>query len=567
MLTALSIRDIVLVDALDLDVRDGLTVLTGETGAGKSIILDALGLALGARGDAGLVRAGAKQASATAVFTAPDDAALLELIGEKGFDVAPGEDLILRRVVGSDGRSRAFVNDQPAGVTALREIGQALVEVHGQHETVGLLDWKTHRALLDNYGGLQPQLSGVAAASERLKIADRDVADLIAAAADAAAHAEELTHNLADLDELDPRPDEETELAGERAVLGAAEKAMGDLTDARASLGGDKLSRNLAAALRAVEHARTRAGQSGVEADHPLMQKLGAAAEAIDRTLVEAEEALACVDAAAGAFDFEPGRLDKTEERLFALRAAARKLNTSVELLPVLRERFREQLRMIESGADAIAEAERRAAEAREGYDLAATLLTSAREAAAERLTTSVMEELGPLKLERARFRVAFEPVADGRRGPLGVETVRFEIATNAGTPFGPLDAIASGGELARFALAMKAALAGREDQRQPVMIFDEVDQGVGGAVAEAVGTRLERLSRGAQVLVVTHSPQVAARGHAHWKVRKADAGGMTTTTVDTLDDDQRREEIARMLSGATVTDEARAAARALIGA
>ncbi|GAA0619431.1 DNA repair protein RecN [Brevundimonas kwangchunensis] len=567
MLTALSIRDIVLVDVLDLDVRDGLTVLTGETGAGKSIILDALGLALGARGDAGLVRAGAKQASATAVFTAPEDSALLELISEKGFDVAPGEDLILRRVVASDGRSRAFVNDQPAGVTALREIGQALVEVHGQHETVGLLDWKTHRALLDNYGGLQPQLVGVAQAAERLKTAEREVADLIAAAADAAAHAEELTNNLADLDELDPRPDEETELAGERAVLGAAEKAMGDLTDARASLGGDKLSRNLAAALRAVEHARTRAGQSGVEADHPLMQKLGAAAEAIDRTLVEAEEALACVDAAAGAFDFEPGRLDKTEERLFALRAAARKLNTSVELLPILRERFREQLRMIESGADAIAEAQQRAAEAREGYDLAATLLTSAREAAAERLTTSVMEELGPLKLERARFRVAFEPVADGRRGPLGVETVRFEIATNAGTPFGPLDAIASGGELARFALAMKAALAGREDQRQPVMIFDEVDQGVGGAVAEAVGTRLERLSRGAQVLVVTHSPQVAARGHAHWKVRKADVGGMTTTTVDALDDDQRREEIARMLSGATVTDEARAAARALIGA
>lgn len=566
MLTALSIRDIVLVDALDLDVRDGLTVLTGETGAGKSIILDALGLALGARGDAGLVRAGAKQASATAVFAAPDDVALLDLISDKGFDVAPGEDLILRRVVGSDGRSRAFVNDQPAGVTALREIGQALVEVHGQHETVGLLDWKTHRALLDNYGGLQPQLAGVAQAAERLKTAEREVADLIAAAADAAAHAEELTNNLADLDELDPRPDEETELAGERAVLGAAEKAMGDLTDARASLGGDKLSRNLAAALRAVEHARTRAGQSGVEADHPLMQKLTAAAEAIDRTLVEAEEALACVDAAAGAFDFEPGRLDKTEERLFALRAAARKLNTSVELLPVLRERFREQLRMIESGADAIAEAERRAAEAREGYDLAATLLTSAREAAAERLTTSVMGELGPLKLERAHFRVAFEQVADGRRGPLGVETVRFEIATNAGTPFGPLDAIASGGELARFALAMKAALAGREDQRQPVMIFDEVDQGVGGAVAEAVGTRLERLSRGAQVLVVTHSPQVAARGHAHWKVRKADAGGMTTTTVDALDDDQRREEIARMLSGATVTDEARAAARALIG-
>jgi DNA repair protein RecN (Recombination protein N) len=566
MLTALSIRDIVLVDALDLEVEGGLTVLTGETGAGKSIILDALGLALGARADAGLVRAGAKQASATAVFTAPDDPALIALIGERGFDVIPGEELILRRTLAADGRSRAFVNDQPAGVTALREIGQALVEVHGQHETVGLLDWKTHRALLDAYGGLQPQLGGVAAAADRLKSAERAVADLKAAAADAASRAEELTLNLADLDALDPRADEETELAGERALLGAAEKAIADLADARTQLGGDKLSQKLSAALRAVEHARQRAGQAGTDPEHPLLQKLEAAAEAIDRTMVEAEEAIACVDAAASAFDFEPGRLDKAEERLFALRAAARKLNASVENLPVLRVRFREQMRLIEDGAEAIAAADRAASAAREAYDVAAMLLTSAREAAAERLTAAVMTELGPLKLDRAQFRVAFEPVSEGRRGPLGVETVRFEIATNAGTPFGPLDAIASGGELARFALAMKAALAGREDQRQPVMIFDEVDQGVGGAVAQAVGERLQRLSSGAQVLVVTHSPQVAARGHAHWKVRKADAGGQTTTTVDVLDDATRREEIARMLSGAVITDEARAAARALIG-
>ena len=566
MLTALSIRDIVLVDALDLEVEGGLTVLTGETGAGKSIILDALGRALGARADAGLVRAGAKQASATAVFAAPDDPALIELISGKGFEVAPGEELILRRTLSSDGRSRAFVNDQPAGVAALREIGQALVEVHGQHETVGLLDWKTHRALLDAYGGLQPQLDGVARAAERLKAAEQTVATLKAEAAEAAARAGELADNLADLDALDPQPDEEAELAGERAILGAAEKAIADLSDARAQLGGDKLARNLAAALRAVEHARQRAGQAGAEPDHPILQRLSAAAEAIDRTLVEAQEAIAAVDAAADAFDFEPGRLDKAEERLFALRAAARKLNTSVELLPVLRVRFREQLRLIEDGAEAITAAERAASAAREAYDAAATLLTSAREAAAERLTAAVMQELGPLKLERARFRVAFEPVAEGRRGPLGVETVRFEIATNAGTAFGPLDAIASGGELARFALAMKAALAGREDQRQPVMIFDEVDQGVGGAVAEAVGTRLQRLSQGAQVLVVTHSPQVAARGHVHWKVRKSDAGGLTTTTVDALDQAQRLEEIARMLSGAVVTDEARAAAKALMG-
>ncbi|OGN45185.1 MAG: DNA repair protein RecN [Caulobacterales bacterium RIFCSPHIGHO2_01_FULL_70_19] len=566
MLTALSIRDIVLVDALDLEVESGLTVLTGETGAGKSIILDALGLALGARADAGLVRAGAKQASATAVFAAPDDPGLIGLISDKGFEVAPGEELILRRTLTADGRSRAFVNDQPAGVAALREIGQALVEVHGQHETVGLLDWKTHRALLDAYGGLQPQLDGVARAAERLKAAEQTVATLKAEAAEAAARAGELADNLADLDALDPQPDEEAELAGERAILGAAEKAIADLSDARAQLGGDKLARNLAAALRAVEHARQRAGQAGAEPDHPILQRLSAAAEAIDRTLVEAQEAVAAVDAAADAFDFEPGRLDKAEERLFALRAAARKLNTSVELLPVLRVRFREQLRLIEDGAEAITAAERAASAAREAYDVAATLLTSAREAAAGRLTAAVMEELGPLKLERARFRVAFEPVAEGRRGPLGVETVRFEIATNAGTAFGPLDAIASGGELARFALAMKAALAGREDQRQPVMIFDEVDQGVGGAVAEAVGVRLQRLSQGAQVLVVTHSPQVAARGHAHWKVRKSDAGGLTTTTVDTLDESRRLEEIARMLSGAVVTDEARAAAKALIG-
>lgn len=566
MLTRLSIRDVVLVDALDLEVESGLTVLTGETGAGKSIILDALGLALGGRGEAGLVRAGAKQAVATAVFSAPDDPDLVALIVEKGFDAEPGEDLILRRVVSADGRSRAYVNDQPAGVAALREIGSRLVEVHGQHETVGLLDWKTHRALLDAYGGLSPQLGGVATAHGTLKAAETRLEALKAQAADAAARAEEISQNLAELDDLDPREDEETELAGERAVLGAAEKAMADLADARTQLGGDKLSQRLAAALRAVEHARQRATQAGVGEDHPVQVRLLSAAEAIDRTLVEATEAIAEVDAAASAFDFEPGRLDKAEERLFALRAAARKLNTTVHALPALRLALREQLRLIEDGAEALTVAGREAAAAREAYDIAASLLSSAREAAAERLERAVAEELGPLKLERARFRVALEPVAEGRRGPLGVETARFEIATNAGSPFGPLDAIASGGELARFALAMKAALAGREDQRQPVMIFDEVDQGVGGAVAEAVGQRLKRLSTGAQVLVVTHSPQVAARGHAHWKVRKADADGQTTTTVDALSDAERHEEIARMLSGAVITDEARGAARALIG-
>ncbi|MHC3127498.1 DNA recombination protein RecN [Brevundimonas sp. GN22] len=565
MLTSLSIRDVVLVDALDLDVEQGLTVLTGETGAGKSIILDALGLALGARADSGLVRRGAKQAVATAVFITPNDPDLIAAIEERGFEVKVGDELILRRILSADGRSKAYINDQPAGVTALKEIGSRLVEVHGQHETVGLLDWRTHRGLLDAYGGLQPQLQAVAEAARLLKDAEQKLAELQSDAANAAARAEEISHNLSELDALDPKEDEETALAGDRAVLGAAEKALADLADARTQLGGDKLSQKLSAALRAVEHARTRAGQAGIEGDHPVIKSLSDAVEAIDRTMVEAMEAIAAVDAAADAFDFEPGQLDKTEERLFALRATARKLNTTVDALPSLRIKLREQLRLIENSEEALTNARREAALAAQAYDAAASVLSEARGDAAERLKVAVLGELGPLKLERAQFRVALEPI-EARRGPEGRENVRFQVATNVGTDFGPLDSVASGGELARFALAMKAALASREDIIQPVMIFDEVDQGVGGAVAEAVGGRLKRLANGAQVLVVTHSPQVAACGHTHWKVRKADKDGMTTSTVDPLNETDRLEEIARMLSGAHVTDEARGAARRLIG-
>jgi len=564
MLTGLSIRDVVLVEALDLDVGTGLTVLTGETGAGKSIILDALGLAMGARAEAGLVRSGAERASAVATFAAPFAADLTALLDEKGVDVPPGDDLILRRVLGADGRSRAFVNDQAVGVTTLREIGAALVEVHGQHETVGLLDWRTHRGLLDGFGGLAREVGAVRAASEALRVAEARLHDLQAAAADAEARREELARDLAELDQLDPRADEEEALSGERAVLGAAEKALEDLSDARSALGGDKLSQKLASALRAVDHAGRRARQAGVGEGHPVLLRLTAAAEAIDRTLIEAAEAVAQVDAAADAFDFEPGRLDKAEERLFALRAAARRLRATVDQLPALRVEFREKLALLEGDADALTQGRRAASAAREAWDAAAAALSAARAAAARRLEAAVASELGPLKLERAQFRVVLDPVADDRRGPNGRETVRFEVATNAGQPFGPLDSVASGGELARFALAMKAALAARAGGDQPVMIFDEVDQGVGGAVAEAVGRRLRRLAEGAQVIVVTHSPQVAAMGHAHWKVGKAEAGGQVRTSVAVLDAAQRDEEIARMLSGAVVTDEARAAARAL---
>lgn len=564
MLTGLSIRDVVLVESLDLEVGAGLTVLTGETGAGKSIILDALGLALGARAEAGLVRAGARQASAVATFAAPVSADLAALLDDKGVEVPPGDDLILRRVLGADGRSRAFVNDQAVGVTTLREIGQALVEVHGQHETVGLLDWRTHRGLLDGFGGLGAEVEAVRAAADALRAAEARLAELQAAAADAEARREDLARDLAELDQLDPRADEEEALSGERAVLGAAEKALDDLSEARSALGGDKLSQKLASALRAVDHAGRRARQAGVGEGHPVLLRLTAAAEAIDRTLIEAAEAVAQVDAAADAFDFEPGRLDKAEERLFALRAAARRLRTTVDQLPVLRGEFREKLALLEGDADALTQGRRAASAAREAYDAAAAALSAARDGAARRLETAVASELGPLKLERAQFRVVLDPVSDDRRGPQGRETVRFEVATNAGQPFGPLDSVASGGELARFALAMKAALAARAGGDQPVMIFDEVDQGVGGAVAEAVGRRLRRLAGGAQVVVVTHSPQVAAMGEAHWKVGKAEVAGQVRTSVAVLDAAQRDEEIARMLSGAVVTDEARAAARAL---
>ncbi|WP_122465872.1 DNA repair protein RecN [Brevundimonas lutea] len=564
MLTALSIRDVVLVEALDLDLDPGLTVLTGETGAGKSIILDALGMALGARGDAGLVRSGAKQAQATAEFAGPFPPDLIEALDEGGFTVEPGEPLILRRAISADGRSRAWVNDQPAGVTALRDLGRRLVEVHGQHETIGLLDPRTHRGMLDAYGGLAAEVSAVRSGHERLRVAEGELQALTARAAEAALRRDELSADLEELDRLDPREGEEEALAGERAILGAAEKALADLSQARDLLGGDALSQKLAAAFRAVDHARQKAVQSGAEPDHPVIQRLTTAAEAVDRALVEATEAVAAVDQAADAFDFDPGRLDKAEERLFALRAAARRLNVAVETLPAARRRIADQLRLIEDGEQALKDARADVEAARAHYDEAAALLSRARAGGAARLAIAVEGELAPLKLERARFRVALEPI-EGRRGPDGAETVRFQVATNPGAPFGPIDAIASGGELARFALALKAALAGREGS-SPVMIFDEVDQGVGGAVAEAVGLRLARLADTAQVLVVTHSPQVAAKGRSHWKVLKAEDAGAMRTAVAVLDDTPRLEEIARMLAGAEVTDAARAAAKALIG-
>lgn len=565
MLIGLQIRDVVLIEALDLSIGPGLTALTGETGAGKSIILDALGLATGARGDAGLVRRGAAQAVATAVFAPAPAHPVWEILEEKGLAYAKDEDLVLRRALSADGRSRAFVNDQATGVGVLKELGEALLEVHGQHETVGLLDARTHRPLLDDYGALAGQRATVAAAWGAWREARERVDQLRADAARSAAEVEELTFRLSELDRLDPRDGEETALAEERALLGAAEKALADIDVARETFDG--LGGKVAQAIRALERARERALTAGAAADGPAASRLAAAAEALDRVLVEAGEAEAAIDNAAAAFDFEPDRLEKTEERLFDLRGLARKLNVAVEQLPALRVQFAERLRAVEGADEALKAAEAAQAAARTAYLAAAEALSAGRRAAGEALAVAVMAELAPLKLEKARFRVAVDALDEARAGAAGLDRVAFEIATNPGAPFGDLGAIASGGELARFALALKAALAGRGTGPQPLMIFDEVDQGVGGAVADAVGLRLKRLASAAQVLVVTHSPQVAARAEAHWRIAKAGGAEHVRTAVEVLSPADREEEIARMLAGAQITDAARAAARALMDA
>jgi DNA repair protein RecN (Recombination protein N) len=565
MLIGLWIRDVVLIEALDLPIGPGLTALTGETGAGKSIILDALGLATGARAEAALVRQGATLAQATALFAPAPDHPAWALLDEKGLSYDPTEDLVLRRTVSADGRSRAFVNDQATSVGVLRELGALLMEVHGQHETVGLLDTRTHRPLLDAFGQLAAPLAKVGEAWKawRGALARRD--ELAAAAEQATAEMEELSLRLSELDRLEPREGEEADLAESRAMLGAAEKALSDIASAREAFDG--LAPRMAQAVRALDRARERAVHAGAAETGPTVTRLAAATSAIDRALVEAQEAEAAIDGAAEAFDFDPDRLEKTEERLFELRGMARKLNVSVEELPILRVRFAERLRAAETSGEDLKAAEAALATARADYLAAAEDLSAKRRAAGERLAQAVISELGPLKLDKARFRTTVETLPPEKAGPQGQDRVAFEISTNPGAPFGELGQIASGGELARLALALKAAMAGRAEGAQPLMIFDEVDQGVGGAVADAVGLRLRRLASAAQVLVVTHSPQVAARADAHWRISKAGDAETVRTAVEVLSLADREEEIARMLAGAQITDAARAAARALMDA
>lgn len=556
MLTGLSIRNVVLIEALDLGLESGLLALTGETGAGKSIILDALGMATGARSDKGLVRAGADKALCTASFELPTKSPIWDLLSDAGIDAAPSEDLLLRRVINADGRSKAYINDQPASVKLLAAIGTHVLEVHGQHDGRGLLDVATHIALLDRFGGYPKDITATVKAYDDLKSARERVEHLLASSRQAADDRDFYEHSIAELDRLDAKAGEDAALADQRRFLQYAESALTELTAAQDAMGEGDFEARLAAALRGLERVSGKIG-AGESKVHLALAK---ATSALEKALIETEEARAAVGEAAYAFNVEPGALDKAEERLFALRAAARKFNAQIDDLPSVRAKFAQNLYDIDNSDEALAQAKADLKRAEASYDKAAGALTKARVKAAKRLDKAVMAELPPLKMDKARFETA---IATGRDSARGRDAVSFAVSTNPGTPIGPLDKIASGGEMSRFALAIKVALAGDNDV---TLIFDEVDQGVGGAVADAVGKRLSKLAQSAQVLVVTHSPQVAASADGQFLIHKSAIGNKTITQVSRLTGEARLEEIARMLAGETVTDAARAAARQLMG-
>ncbi|HEY0833692.1 MAG TPA: DNA repair protein RecN [Azospirillum sp.] len=550
-LLALTIRDVVLIERLSLNVRPGLCVLTGETGAGKSILLDALGLALGARAESGLVRHGAEQAAVTAEFELSGDHPAFAILREQGLEA--DDRLVIRRTVSADGRSRAWVNDQAVGVGLLKRLGEELVEVHGQFETHGLLNPATHRGVLDAYAGLATRVAQVSAAHRAWRQVEDARANAAAEIARARAEEEYLRHAVAELDALAPKPGEEAQLADTRAVLMHREKVVEAMNAAYAELSGDRgAERSLASAMRVLTRIAEKAGGT-----------LDPVIAALDRAAAEAAEAVAALQAASADVDMDPAALEKLEERLFALRAASRKHGVDVDALAALRDDMAGRLALIEDQGDLLARLAKEAEAARDAYRKAAEALSKARQQASGRLDKAVAAELPPLKLERAKFRTLVEPLPEAEWGVTGMDRVAFQVTTNPGSPPGALNKIASGGELARFMLALKVVLA--QTSTVGTLVFDEVDTGIGGAVAAAVGERLAKLGHGLQVLVVTHSPQVAARGTVHLKVQKTAKGERVTTGVAELDGDERREEIARMLSGATVTEEARRAADSLI--
>src|SRR5947207_2969486 len=552
MLSRLSIRDIVLIDRLDIDFGCGLAVLTGETGAGKSILLDAFALALGARGDVALVRDGAEQGQVIAAFEIGHDHPARALLADNGLS---GEDeLILRRIQFADGRTRAFVNDQPVSVQVLRALGAALVEIHGQHDERAFVEAATHRGLLDAYGGLIEDAAEVADLWAQWRERDAAVQNHRADIERAGREAEWLRHAVEELGRLAPQAGEESALADRRATMMQAEKVADDLRSTHDSLAGPNSPvAPLASAVRRLER---RAAQAPA-----LVEPV---TKAIDAALTALEEARGQLEQALRLADYDPQELDKIEERLVALHAAGPKYHAPVDDLAALARRYEGDLGLIDAGAERLAALEREARDAATRYRAAAEKLSAARRRAAQTLDKAVNAELKPLKLERAEFSTEIGSEGDG---PNGIDRIEFWVRTNPGTRPGPLMKVASGGELARFLLALKVVLAARGSA--PTLVFDEIDTGVGGAVADSIGVRLARLAGGVQVIAVTHAPQVAARDGRHYLITK-DAharGKRVATTVSELSPERRREEIARMLAGAEITDEARKAAERLIRA
>ncbi|GGE85800.1 DNA repair protein RecN [Stappia taiwanensis] len=551
MLAALAIRDIVLIDRLDLAFDDGMSVLTGETGAGKSILLDALALALGGRGDAGLVRHGQPQGQVTAVFDVPMSHPVRTLLSQN--DLEADGDIILRRVQSEDGRSRAFINDSPVSVTLLRQVGGLLVEIHGQNEARAYTDPGEHRRLLDSFGGCDAAREAVASAFKELRRAEKDLAGQQARIEAARREADYLRASAEELASLDPRPGEEEELASQRQAMMQVEKVAGDLGEAFDLLNGTASPIGEVASLwRRLER---KVEQAGALLEGPV----AALAEALDRL----EDARAGLEAGVRETEFDPRVLEQTEERLFALRAAARKYQVPVDDLADLRARFDADLAALDAGEEALSGLEDAARVAAERYDAGAAALAEQREQAARALEQAVARELPDLKLERARFIVQ-QSADPASRTAEGIDQIEFWVQTNPGTRPGAMMKVASGGELSRFLLALKVSLADKGSA--PTLVFDEIDTGVGGAVAEAIGTRLARLAGQVQVLTVTHAPQVAARAGGHFLISKEDTeDARVATRVTRIGEDHRREEIARMLAGARITDEARAAADRLM--
>ncbi|QND55444.1 DNA repair protein RecN [Mesorhizobium huakuii] len=550
MLSRLSIRDIVLIEKLDIDFQPGLSVLTGETGAGKSILLDALSLALGARGDASLVRHGAAQGQVIAVFDVPRNHPVRALLVENAIE--DDGDIILRRVQTADGRTRVFVNDQPSSVTLMRDVGRALVEIHGQHDERALVDPGAHRDVLDAFGGHLGAVRSTGEAWRHWRAGEQELTRHRAKVAAAAREADYLRAAVAELTKLDPQPGEETELAELRAHMMRAEKIASEIHDAQDVLSGPSSPLpQLASLLRRLQRKATEA--PGLLED---------VVKSLDEAMLSLDAAQSGVEAALRATEYDPQRLEKAEERLFSLRAASRKHSVAVDDLAQLRDTMVADLADLDAGEERLHGLEKQAAAAREAYDIAAAQLSSLRHAAAAGLTKAVMAELPALKLERAAFIVEMKSEAETRMQE-GIDQIEFWVRTNPGTRPGPMMKVASGGELSRFLLALKVALADRGSA--PTLVFDEIDTGVGGAVADAIGQRLARLSKRVQVLSVTHAPQVAARAATHFLISKSGSTDRVATGIAEMDRTARQEEIARMLAGATITDEARAAAERLL--